>query len=388
MVLLRLRVHPKGLSLGQQRKVYVRRTVHKESWEKIAPQIRNLKGKKPYWQVCRDAFKRMTQSRQKDAYANCGRHALITPELRKWLVAQLLAFSRVTVCTSFVLQRELAKKKGVVVEASTVRHHLRLAGYKWMRRGKARKYTKEQRQERKSFSDDWLAMTPAEEKKEVDFSLDGVILTIPPKCPIARENFLKSEDTMVWRKPSEWNLPALAGHDRYANQVPKNRMLPLWGGIGWGGFAMVIQHENRKVDAEEWVEAVDKGLLLKALQTANPHKSRGPWKILCDNESFLRTPESRAAHRRCKVTLKKIPAHSPDLNPVEMYWAWIRKQMRAMDLADLVKKRPVVGKMAFKQRLLRLVKTPRAKEVAAKTMKTLRKTCVIVSKNGGAASGR
>ena len=122
MVLLRLRVHPKGLSLGQQRKVYVRRTVHKESWEKIAPQIRNLKGKKSYWQVCRDAFKRMTQSRQKDAYANCGRHALITPELRKWLVARLLALRKVTVCTSFVLQRELAKKKGVVVEASTVRH--------------------------------------------------------------------------------------------------------------------------------------------------------------------------------------------------------------------------------------------------------------------------
>jgi len=59
MVLLRSRVHPRGLSLAQQRKVYVRRTVHKESWQKIAPQTKNLQGTTPGWPVCRDIFKRM-----------------------------------------------------------------------------------------------------------------------------------------------------------------------------------------------------------------------------------------------------------------------------------------------------------------------------------------
>ena len=77
----------------------------------------------------------------------------------------------------------------------------------------------------------------------------------------------------------------------------------------------------------------------------------------------------------------------PD-NPVEKYWAWIRKQMRAKDLADLVAGRPVLGRTAYKQRLQRLLRTAKAKEVAGNTMKNLRKTCLVVSKRGGRASGR
>ena len=49
--------------------------------------------------------------------------------------------------------------------------------------------------------------------------------------------------------------------------------------------------------------------------------------------------------------------------------------MKAKDLADLAAKRAVVGKMAYKARLLRVIKTPTAKRVAANTMKNLVKTC-------------
>jgi len=160
----------------------------------------------------------------------------------------------------------------------------------------------------------------------------------------------------------------------------------LFGNPSSGGFGIVVQHENRKVDAEEWAEAVDKGALVKALKLANPNRQRGPWKVLCDNESFLRAPESRAAHKRCNVELIKIPPLSPDLNPIEMYWAWIRRRMRAMDLQDLANKRRALGKTAYKARLLRLVKTPKAKEVASKTMLHFRKVCKAVSKAGGAAT--
>ena len=152
-------------------------------------------------------------------------------------------------------------------------------------------------------------------------------------------------------------------------------------------FGMVLQHPDGKVTAEDWADVVDGGSFVKALRVANPGKVNGPWKVLCDNESFLRAPPSRAAHRRCKVELIKIPAKSPDLNPVEKYWAWIRRQMKAKDLADLAAKRAVVGKVAYKARLLRVINTPAAKRVAANTMKNLVKTCRTVSKNGGAASG-
>ena len=182
-------------------------------------------------------------------------------------------------------------------------------------------------------------------------------------------------------------LPELAGHDRYRKQVPKSRMLPFWGGIGNGGFAMVLQHDNRKVTTEEWVEALTNGCLLRALQSTNPGKIRGPWAILCDNESFLRTPDSLAALRRANIKFWKLPASSPDLNPIEKYWAWIRKRMRAMDLADLAAKRPALGKTAYKARLMRLVQTAEAKAVAGRTFRNLRKACTEVLKRGGAASG-
>ena len=389
MVILRNHVHPRGLSLPMQKKVYVRRTVHKETFEKIAPQIKNLKGATPGWQVCRDAFHRMTKDARKDGYDNCGRGPTITPELRRWLVARLKVLRRDTVCTSGVLQRELASKKRVIVEESTVRRHLQEAGYKWLPRAKNKKYSLGERIVRKAFSDWILSFTPAELKRELHMSLDGVVLTIPPQGEIQRENFLKSDDLSVWRKPSERNLPELAGHDRYAKQVPKNRMLPLWGGISWGGFGMVLQHPLRKITAEDWKEAVDDGSFVAALRAANPGKVNGPWKVLCDNESFLRADASAAAHRRCNIQLIKMPPTSPDLNPVEKYWSWIRRRMKAMDLRDLAARprRAAVGRMAYKARFLILIKTQTAKKVAGKTMVNLRKVALIVSKKGGHASG-
>ena len=386
MVLLRDYVHPRGLLLAQQRKVYIRRTVHKESWVKIAPQIKNREGGVPGWAVCRDTFKRMFKDGAQSGYENCGRRAVITPVLQKWLVKRLLALRVKTVCTSGMLQRELARKKGLLVEASTVRRHLGIAGYAWLRRGKKRLYTPEQKSERKAFTTKVAAMSDEKLKAEFDFSMDGVVLTIPPKEIVARQNFLRTDDQFIWRKPSERMLPELAGHDPYSKQVPKDRMLPLWGGISWGGFGLVLQHQDRKTDAEEWARAVRAGRLEKALRTANPGKRCGPWKILCDNETFSRAPDSKKAYRECNVSLLKLPPKSPDLNPVEKYWSWVRRRMRAMDLADLAAKRPPLGKVAFKARLMRLLRTQKAKAVAANTMRNLKKTFAEVVLNGGGAS--
>ena len=181
-------------------------------------------------------------------------------------------------------------------------------------------------------------------------------------------------------------MPELAGHDAYNKQVRKNRMLPLWDGIGAGGFAVVLHHDDRKVDQEDWAEMVDNGDFFRALQSVSPGKTAGPWKVLCDNESFLRAPVSSAAHKRCKIILVKIPAKSPDLNPVEKYWAWVRKTLRAMDLADLVKKRPVLVRADYKKRLTRVTKSAKGKQVAANGFRSMRKVALEVDKNEGAAS--
>lgn len=165
------------------------------------------------------------------------------------------------------------------------------------------------------------------------------------------------------------------------------RALPLWGGISAAGFATILFHPKRKIKADDWVAAVNRGQLVKALKETNPRRSRGPWKILCDNESFLGTDASADALKKARVALWSIPPRSPDLNPVEKYWAWVRKRMRAMDLADLSAKRPVADRAHYKLRFSRLVKTARGKQVAGNVFLSLLKTRRKVTANGGRASG-
>ena len=57
------------------------------------------------------------------------------------------------------------------------------------------------------------------------------------------------------------------------------------------------------------------------------------------------------AYRAKRIVLWDCPPKSPDLNPVEMFWGWMRKKLRRMDLADLRKKRKPLGKVAYHAKL-------------------------------------
>lgn len=393
MVVLRTSVHKRGLGIPAQSKVFALRNEHLKtggkrlSWEKIAPQVLNLEKEEPGWQVCRDSYNRMNSrtGHAKSNYKNCGKKATVTPALRKWIVSRLLLLRKTTHCTSAVLQRELAKTKHVRVEASTVRRALKLEGYWYLNRSKKPKYNKKQRKERLDFADVVMSHTAAELEEEMNLSLDGVVFTKPPDELVARENFCYTDLLKIWRKPEEVSLPEIDGHDDYKNQVPPSRMIPLWGGLAAGGFAPVLWHENRKTDAEEWAGAIKEGALQAALRAVNPGRRAGPWTILCDNEAFLRAPACRKLYSRLRIELWKLPARSPDLNPIEKMWGWTRKRLNKMDLADLVAGRPVPGKMAYTQRLKRLLKTQAAQRVAKAFSRNLRTVAARVQKAKGAA---
>ena len=142
----------------------------------------------------------------------------------------------------------------------------------------------------------------------------------------------------MWRKRSEGNLPKLAGASDYLKQVPKERCIPLWGGLLEDGFAPILWYPGRKTNTEEWVQAIRTGKVAEALRFLNPRNKSGPWTILCDGESFLRAKAARVAYLAKKISLWDVPAKSPDLNPVEMFWGWLRRKLRLMGLADLRKK--------------------------------------------------
>ena len=69
-------------------------------------------------------------------------------------------------------------------------------------------------------------------------------------------------------------------------------------------------------------------------------------------------------------------------------WTWDHKLGTAWWNLDLDKKREVPGHMAHKERLRRLLKSPKAVQVAKNIYRGLRKTALEVKNRGGQASSR
>ena len=87
----------------------------------------------------------------------------------------------------------------------------------------------------------------------------------------------------------------------------------------------------------------------------------------------------------CKKVARK--AH-PDLSPIDRFWGWLRKKLRAMDLKDCVSGRPVLDKPAYVARVRRVLNSKAAQKCAANCAKSLRKVCKeAVLKKGAASSG-
>ena len=64
----------------------------------------------------------------------------------------------------------------------------------------------------------------------------------------------------------------------------------------------------------------------------------------------------------------------------------MKKRLRAMDLADLVKKRPPVGKTTLKARVKAMLKQKGTRVGAQNIVRGQRRTCVAVVKRKGAAT--
>ena len=132
------------------------------------------------------------------------------------------------------------------------------------------------------------------------------------------------------------------------------------------------------------MEIVRRGGLLKAIRALALPRSKGPWGVLCDNESFLRHAASQAAYRKVNVSLWDMPARSPDLNPVEKFWSWLRRSLRRMDLEDLKAKRKPLDKAAYTARVQAVCRTQKAQRAGAACCQGLKKVCKEVVKKRGA----
>jgi transposase len=382
-------IHPKGLSLANQRKIVILRDVEKLSFEKIAQRVRNLQGNRPSKNHVNEVYKafRRPAPRRRYKYNKCGRRPWkLTKPVGVYLLKRLRQLRRKTECTAATLQRELARDRQVRLEECTIRKFLKRNGYHWLPRSQKRKYSATVQKQRLEFASAVVGLSRARLRQKLSLAMDGVVLTMPPADPAERQNFCRQNETHMYRKRSESAMPELAGDAPYGSQVPLDRALPLWAGISEGGLSIVAFHDAKKLTASEWVDLVEDGALTDAIQSLSPVNPEGPWHVLCDNETFLRAAESREAYKDCSIKLWQIPAKSPDLNPIENFWGWLRKHLRALDFKDLEAKRLPLSKAAFRERVRQVLKSQKAQTVAGNCARRLRKVCAEVVKKKGAAA--
>ncbi|CAE7600419.1 unnamed protein product [Symbiodinium sp. CCMP2592] len=338
-------------------------------WADICWQVVNLQGEAPSLSLVQRVHKAFNHraGRRQYQYDKCGRKPFkVSVAVEKFLIKRLLALRLVSVCTAATLRRE-----------STVRQVLRKHGYHWLPRTQKGKYSGKQKLERLRFAKAVLRLTQAQLREKLSFAMDGVILSVPPKNATDRENYIAQGETHLWRRRGEAYTEALAGQQPYAQQVPMDRVLPLWGGLSEGGFAVVTFHASRKLATTAWCGLVRAGRLRRAIQALDLVTKHGPWKVLCDNENAM-AAEGLSAWR--------VPPSSPDLNPVEKMWAWLRRRIRQKDREDLRKRRPPPGKAAFKLRIRNMLASKTAQDVAARIAGSFRKTCRdVVARKGGMA---
>ena len=394
MVVISESRHPQSLDFKNERKVVILRDSirvgKKMAWNEICQKVVNLQGNHPSKFLVRKIYREFNRriGRRVYKYKNCGlRKWKVTQRVEKFIIRRLLALRKNNICTASMLAREVMAKLHVELDDSTVRKVIRRNGYKWLRRCQKRKYDPVMMAKRLSFVGPYTELPPAARRRKLSLAVDGVVVVIPPRKLIDRENFCHYGNTHMYRKPNEAASADLAGDSgEYAKQAPPSRCIPFWGAISADGFKEIAMHEQRKLTTEEWTDVLDAGKLEDVCKKLNPATPDGPWSMLCDGESFLHTSESRRYYRANRIRVWQIPAKSPDLNPIEKFWAWMRRRLRAFDMADLKAGRVVPGKSAYKQRLRNLLRSARAQEVAANCARGLYKVCVEVENKHGASS--
>ena len=126
--------------------------------------------------------------------------------------------------------------------------------------------------------------------------------------------------------------------------------VPLWGGFNVrGGFALKLWTPTAKMTQEQW--ATHLPALKKAAFQANNDPRRKRLKMWFDNEGFLKIDSK---HHRHGLTAVRFPPNSGDLNPIEIAWARLRKDLAEREFEDL-KHDKIITTQQFKQRVSQIL---------------------------------
>lgn len=136
---------------------------------------------------------------------------------------------------------------------------------------------------------------------------------------------LNNNNTLVWHRPSEETPKPLL--EKFNNR----KKIKVWGGISrFKKFCLVVW--DGKMNWEKYTEVlIDSGVFNDADKAYGKKK----WRFMQDNaRPHIKLEVINVINERCSNKINH-PPNSPDLNPIEHVWGWMKKKISALKLNDL-----------------------------------------------------
>lgn len=195
--------------------------------------------------------------------------------------------------TSAALRREILSDYGVLLSARTVRRLRKELGFRAVHYHRVPSISKETAQKRLLFTLD-----------EEEYDLTRIIYTDESLFEIS------TNGVVYWKRPGE-EAPVVE-----SKQFPESVM--VWGGVFWEGRTE-LQFIEGTINAKKYQDILRKGLLKPYLI--------GNREVLQDRAT-VHTAESTEHFADTEgIELINLPAHSPDLNPIETVWGWMKHKI-------------------------------------------------------------
>lgn len=173
--------------------------------------------------------------------------------------------------------------------------------------------------------------------------MDGAGFYIARSHKQQLDKFVTSLGPWVWRSRGEGLEESCVGPTAYAKSQGEKVMV-------WGILHKAREGAGRlsiKVIREKQWNQVTYGELVNSFIKNTAHGRSKPSRkhIIQDNERVLWTPYIKEQLKKQKLIPVKIPRYSPDLNPVEVCWDYLRKEMNRSPPPVLESRREYVRRL-------------------------------------------
>ena len=338
------------------------RLVEKEGYSlpAVAQLVKTVSGEVPKEHALRNAIKRVSAQTADDLpgqtqYANCGRKAILSREHTKAAVAFVQKWRHKRFCTCRYIIQELC----LLVAKRTLARVLNKEGFFWKKVPRTMRLDRKELEKRKAWVEKYERKSPAWWEQNMNLVVDGVTLTMAPKSLNARQKHAAQRIDHMWLRTGEKLPPDANTFNRYGVQLGTE--VPLWGGFTCGGqftlrLRRTLQSKMKEADWEAHVPALKRAV--DVAEARAPERTAKSAKVWHDNEKFLLCPNT---YRRSGLAQVRFPPNSGDLNPIEIVWAWLRRDLARREQEDLAAGHIMTVAM-FRKRVAQLLNSYGARE--------------------------